>query len=346
LKVQRHIQFNLIESKNRYLELFENSPVALWEEDFSELNRYLMKLGKKGVVDMRNFFINNPEELILCVRMIKVLDVNKATLSLTDANTKNELFKQLDITFTNKTLDIFREAVIAIAEKKSYFRSESQIRTLKGEIRYVDLMYYAQQKKDNKVALVSMVDISDRKMAERKIIESEEKFRAFFESSIDFIILKNENFEYLMINDAYQRYLGLEKSEIIGKKDVDILFSDLLGYNEFNDRRVLKNGETIVCEEKGKGRSFETTKFPVNLSGNKTGIGVIIRDITEKKKSEKELDNYQRHLQMMVNKRTEELESKNAELKRLNDIFVDREFRIKELKSIIENLQRNDANKL
>jgi len=68
-------------------------------------------------------------------------------------------------------------------------------------------------------------------------------------------------------------------------------------------------------------------------------ILVLVEDITERKKNDTELQEYRTKLEEMVETRTAELSSKNEELARFNQIFVGREFRIKELRNKLKNYE-------
>jgi len=63
-------------------------------------------------------------------------------------------------------------------------------------------------------------------------------------------------------------------------------------------------------------------------------------NITERKQSERKIQKYKDHLEKLVNERTIELEKKNKELERFNKLFVDREFRIKELREEVKELKQ------
>ncbi len=91
----------------------------------------------------------------------------------------------------------------------------------------------------------------------------------------------------------------------------------------------------------------ETRYFNINASLlERTGIeeaGVIIsiwRDVTELKLAEEELKKHRENLEELVRERTKELEEKNKDLKEYNKLFVDREFRIKELRDRVEELEK------
>lgn len=85
---------------------------------------------------------------------------------------------------------------------------------------------------------------------------------------------------------------------------------------------------------------WKTTFIPIfNDKGNINFILGTSIDITEEKKSEEELLNYKNNLENIVEERTKELQEKNEELERYNKLFVGREFRIKELKDKLKNLE-------
>ena len=67
-----------------------------------------------------------------------------------------------------------------------------------------------------------------------------------------------------------------------------------------------------------------------------------MQDITDRIKAEKELELYRNNLEELVEKRTEEVRLKNAELERMNKLFVGRELRMKELKKIIKDIQKKN----
>ncbi|HET6558734.1 MAG TPA: PAS domain S-box protein, partial [Prolixibacteraceae bacterium] len=67
-----------------------------------------------------------------------------------------------------------------------------------------------------------------------------------------------------------------------------------------SDLKVLESELTSTSEEKLGDRIYETTKFPLQLSGNKRGIGGIIRDITESKISAEIIKNERQLLRTVI----------------------------------------------
>ena len=109
-------------------------------------------------------------------------------------------------------------------------------------------------------------------------------------------------------------------------------------------KQIIKKGygriEVDFLSKSGKSIPTEYyTSVICNKQKKPTHIIAIGRDITKRKKNENELSDYREHLENMVLDRTQELINKNAELEEFNQLFVGREFRIKELKDKISDLE-------
>jgi len=165
-------------SERRYRGLFENSPVPIWEEDFSQVKNYLEDLRKRGVRDFRKFFTENNDEVIKCISLIKVLDVNEATVTLYKSGSKRAFFNGLDHILPDESLDVMREEFIALAEGKTTFEAEILQRLFTGEKidALLRLAIAPGHEYDWSRTLVTIVDISERKRAERDVRKSRERF--------------------------------------------------------------------------------------------------------------------------------------------------------------------------
>lgn len=159
------------EAEARYHSLFENSPISLWEADFSRVVAYLDELRHSGVTDFRAYFENHPEALAHCVRLVKITDVNKATLKLYKAESKEDLLAGLDQVLGEEGLSAFREELVAIAEGRTAFEAEAVNRTLTGEKIHVALSWSVAPgyEKTYSVVFISINDITARKQAEEKL---------------------------------------------------------------------------------------------------------------------------------------------------------------------------------
>jgi PAS domain S-box-containing protein len=171
----RRAEQALRESEHRFRSIFETVGVSLWQEDFSEVKGALDRLKEQGVSDFRTYFAEHPEFVRQAIGMVKLDDVNAASLRLFGASEKEQLLESLDRIFQPETEAVFVEKMLAIVEGRRRFESEAALRTLSG--RRIDVFMTmtlpeAGERFDR--VLVSLMDITERKQAEL-LLKSEKR---------------------------------------------------------------------------------------------------------------------------------------------------------------------------
>lgn len=161
----------LQKSNERYRVLFEDSPISLWEEDFSEVKRFLDDLRQEGVSDFTTYLNTHPDVVIQCAASVKVLDVNKATLSLFGAKDKSALLTNLGDVFMQESYHYFKNEMINIANGLQNFSWDGVNRTLEGKRIEVSISWSVVpgHEEDLSKVIVSMLDITERRAAEKKL---------------------------------------------------------------------------------------------------------------------------------------------------------------------------------
>jgi PAS domain S-box-containing protein len=109
----------LRESEKRYRSLFDDSPVSLWEEDFSDVKKRLDELRESGIAELRTYLEQNPDEVLDIISRIKITAVNRATLELYGAEDLEELRSGFASMFTEESHAFFREEFIALSEGRA-----------------------------------------------------------------------------------------------------------------------------------------------------------------------------------------------------------------------------------
>ncbi|MBO0727024.1 MAG: PAS domain S-box protein, partial [Blastocatellia bacterium] len=176
----------LRESEARYSYIFETAGVSIWEEDASLVKAALDELRAQGVSDFRRHFTDHPEFARQALEMIKVVDVNDETLRMLRARDKDELIASFAQTFTPESMEVFTDSLVAFAEGRRSFTSETVFQTLRGDrLNAIITISYPTSHSapaDNSAhALVSVTDITESKRAEierERLYEQERAARA------------------------------------------------------------------------------------------------------------------------------------------------------------------------
>jgi PAS domain S-box-containing protein len=167
---------NLQESEERYRMVFENSPVSIWEEDFSAVKTLFDDLKKKGVTDIETHLERHPETVQRYAESVKIVDVNRAALVLHGAASKEDLLAGLVHTFTPESFDTFRRELVSLWNEGTEMTVDAVVRTLTGDCRNVTVYFSVCPGYEETLSkvLVSLIDITKRKQTEEELAEYRE----------------------------------------------------------------------------------------------------------------------------------------------------------------------------
>jgi PAS domain S-box-containing protein len=171
--ITERIQFekNLSQSESRFRSLFEDSPVAIKEENFAEVKKKLDALKHRGVKDWELYFKNHPDFVKECAQSIVVENVNTAAVKLHNAKSKEELLGPLQATLTEPALVTLAEEFINVAKGEVQFSKDTTNLTIDGTPIDVHVSWKIapEHTEDLSKIIVTLVDISERKEREKEI---------------------------------------------------------------------------------------------------------------------------------------------------------------------------------
>jgi PAS domain S-box-containing protein len=189
-----------------------------------------------------------------------------------------------------------RNAIIEILKKKGKVR-QYEVDLLRKDGSYytnsinVDVISY----QDEDAMLVTAIEITERKKAEMELIKSEKRYRDLYSTmgegmAIHEIIYDNKgtsvDYKILDVNPSYEKILGIQKDDVLGKKASEIY--------EVGKAPYLDIYSSVV--ETGKPAQFETYFEPIDkyfhisiFSPSKGTFVTVFEDITERQKLESEL---------------------------------------------------------
>lgn len=177
------INLELGENEARYRSIFEDSPIALREEDFSAVKKIVEGLHYAGVKDLSSHFEQHPEVVFECVQAVQVLNVNQNTLELYQADSKERLYQGLAETFLEDSLVNFGQQIIEFAQGKTRFDCETVQQTFTGEKLWVATSISIAPGYENswEKVFVSILDVTKRKQVEREL----DNYRGHLEELVD-----------------------------------------------------------------------------------------------------------------------------------------------------------------
>ncbi|MBI5688163.1 MAG: PAS domain S-box protein [Verrucomicrobia bacterium] len=142
--------------------------------------------------------------------------------------------------------------------------------------------------------VVSFMDITERRRAEKELRENHNLLRTIIESSQNPIYVYSLENRFLLVNSIVARSVGMPAEQMIGKHLSEVFTPAEVERLEARNRAVLESGQSQASEDtvllKGAPRTFLVNKAPLrDHKGQVVGIVGVAHDITERKQAEQAL---------------------------------------------------------
>jgi len=211
-------------SEARYRGIFENSPIALREEDFSKVKKIIQESQDQGVEDLLSYLDQHPEVVFDCVRSVRVLNLNQNALELYKIDTKEIMYQGLADTFLEESLASFAQQLAEFAAGKTRFDCETVQQTITGEKLWVgtSVSIAPGYEQTWEKVLVSILDISKRKQAEQELKNYREHLEELVEARTTALVALQRDLEKRVIErteELAQVNIGLN-DEIIKRRQL------------------------------------------------------------------------------------------------------------------------------
>jgi PAS domain S-box-containing protein len=223
----------LEEAKENYRRLFDDNRVSLLEEDFTIPCNRIEELKASGVKDFLKYAKSNPEFINQCIKDIKVVQVNKASVVLFKADSKEHLVGSTSRIKTESTPGHYTRIFNEIFKNQYEIISETSFRDLSGQIIYgIEKIHLNRDHKlDTVTANISIINITERVIVEQKLQERNEHLMTVTEALSD----KNK-----MLIDSRFRFENLFEQNPISVWEEDVSETiALLKSLDLNNEEVL-----------------------------------------------------------------------------------------------------------
>jgi PAS domain S-box-containing protein len=151
-------------------------------------------------------------------------------------------------------------------------------------------------------------DITERKRMETALLENERFLDDIVDNIPDMVFVKDAgSLRFARINKASEELLGIRKDEILGKSDHDLFPADIADSYVEKDREALRSrrgvdvpAEIVPSPSRGR-RMIRTRKIPIlDDAGNPKYLLGISEDITDRRKAEEDLAEWQALMQTII----------------------------------------------
>jgi PAS domain S-box-containing protein len=158
-------------------------------------------------------------------------------------------------------------------------------------------------------------DITQRKKAEEKLIQSEKIYKTIASSIPGTVIcLLDQDYRYLLIEGDMLEKLGYSKEKLLGNKAEDVLPPEFFEGIRSELERAF-GGETVSWETIRNGYDTVSRFIPLKDENNVvSAIMSVSIDVTELKDAHRDINELNRDLEEKIVRRTEQLRKSNEEL--------------------------------
>jgi len=251
----------------------------------------------------------------------KISLFNNAFEVLTGYKKESVLGRNIDVLFP----PLQKEEILQTIEKATKGEKWQSVEVpilCKGEETRIALWNSANitDKDGNIVATIAQgQDITERKMAEEKLEESEKKFKSIFEGARDGILAADaKTKKFVLANPRILELTGYSEKELLRLGVEDIHPEKDLPYviDAFTKQlqRKIEIGRDMPVLRKDRNVIYcDINSYLLEVGERKLLVG-LFRDVTERKKMEEQLKEYSEHLEEKVEERTNQLKEAQEQL--------------------------------
>ena len=170
----------------------------------------------------------------------------------------------------------------------------------------------------NKENKAHKLEMAKRLHAEETARLNEEFLNTLIENLPEMVFVKDEKLRFIRVNKAAEKAIGAQRKDLIGKTDYDFFSKEQADQFTQKDHDVFKSGEIVVIPEESIGfdenmRWLCTKKIVVKGPDGRQFLLGISQDITERKKMNEQLREFNRQLEKKVFEGTNQLIEKENE---------------------------------
>lgn len=201
---------------------------------------------------------------------------------------------------------VSRAAMALIQGEQREYRDEVMLLRADGVLVEVEIAMhlFCDEQGHTLGATGTLSDYSKRRAHELEIARQRRLFQQIIDHLPVSIYVKNEQSDYVLVNDQGARVLGCTPEQLVGKTDRDFLLPDSAALRYAEDREVLRTGIPVAREQmvsiNGEIRHWLGRKVRLDAGNGTLLVLQAAIDITERKKAEIELQRQRELIERVI----------------------------------------------
>jgi len=267
-------------------------------------------------------FYSSPDPSIITnVDAGKIIDCNNAFLCNFGYTREEVIGKTTLETGLWVDLELRNKLIEKVLSEGTLSNYETEFRTISGEIRNCLLSSTIIKSVDENVMLSVVTDVTELRIVQEEIRRSEERYRLLTETTPDFVLLHDLQFNLLYINNSALKILGFTREEVTGKSlSIIIPESYMKQIGDRKNRRIdgdfgIMNYTLEVTKKDGSLLPVEVRSAPIIRNGTPENFVIVARDVTEQLRQLEELRNAKEKAEEMNQLKSHFFANMNHELR-------------------------------
>lgn len=300
---RKRAEESLRASEERYRVLFENSPVAIIEYDLRGLQAWVEGLRGQGVTDFSTYADANPQIFNDPLSGSLLVSMNRETLHLVGAETKQEVLAAIPRILTSDMGRVRRSLCEAIWAGRNAIEGEMRMNALDGTSRRVFYRWWVPilgGQPSFAWTQVVLVDMTGIKRTEEALAAERERLAVTLRAMAEGVITTDTEGRVLFLNDAAGELTGWSEQAAIGRAlaDVCVLRHEKTRQEvqvpvekAVSTHAVLElPANTVLLDRQGAPRVIEGRCAPIHdMHSQSIGAVLVLRDVTERARLEGEI---------------------------------------------------------
>ncbi|NIL19928.1 EAL domain-containing protein [Pseudomonas sp. AN3A02] len=310
----RRRQRQVHEGRRRYQDIFEGTGVALCVLDLSGLRAFFDKAQLQTREQLQQLLQDSPEQRQQLLKELRVTEVNQVAVRLLNVASCEQAWERLIDACPSSPTAIGNQVIDAVLTQQKQLELEIQLSDVEGNDQYLWLvMRLPEQQDDFKAVILSISDITSRKLIELSLVEREGFWSDVVRTVPDHLYVQDVISQRMIFSNHHLGHtLGYNKPELqqMGEYFWEILLhpEDAERYHDLRlQQRQAGYLSQLQCQLRFRHRNNQWRRFDIReqaLARDKTDqvtriIGVA-KDITDQIEASESLRDSEQRYRMLA----------------------------------------------